>query len=141
LIFGQHPGPAEPDWGLPSRYLGFLNDDVSLRLVYACADVFVAPSQEDNLPNTVLEASACGTPTVAFHIGGMPDLIEHQVTGYLATPFETEDLGAGILWVLEQSQESSRLGSQARLKAEAEFSQLRQAQAYQKLFELLTPHP
>jgi glycosyltransferase involved in cell wall biosynthesis len=141
LIFGQHPGAVEPDWGLPSRYLGFLHDDLSLRLVYACADVFVAPSQEDNLPNTVLEASACGTPSVAFHIGGMPDLIEHQVTGYLATPLEAEDLCAGILWVLEQSQESSHLGSQARLKAEAEFSQLRQAQAYQKLFELLTPHP
>jgi len=141
LIFGQHPGQGAPDWGLPCHYLGFLNDDLSLRLVYACADVFVAPSQEDNLPNTVLEASACGTPSVAFHIGGMPDLIDHGITGYLATSLVAEDLGAGILWVLEQSEESSQLGSQARLKAEAEFSQLRQAQAYQKLFELLIPHP
>jgi glycosyltransferase involved in cell wall biosynthesis len=71
---------------LKTHYLGRLNDDISLALVYAAADIFVAPSIEDNLPNTVMEALACGIPSVAFKIGGMPDMIEHQEMVIWQTP-------------------------------------------------------
>ena len=92
VIFGQSRPTQVPAWGFPIRYMGHLHDEVSLALLYSAVDVFVAPSRQDNLPNTVVEASACGTPTVAFNIGGMPDLIEHQVSGYLAIPYEIRDL-------------------------------------------------
>ncbi len=82
--------------------MGHLHDEISLALLYSAVDVFVAPSRQDNLPNTVVEAIACGTPTVAFKIGGMPDLIQHQVSGYLALPDDVKDLARGIEWVLEQ---------------------------------------
>lgn len=134
LIFGnQSPGEGE-DLGFPTRHLGFLQDDLSLRLAYAGADVFVAPSEEDNLPNTVVEAFACGTPAVAFRIGGLPDLVDHGENGYLAAPFSAEDLAKGIGDVLTQS---PRFGRQARQKAVACFSQDLQARRYGELFSEL----
>ncbi len=75
--------------------LGFLNDK-QLALAYNACDVFVAPSTYDNLPNTVMEALACGTPVVAFDVGGMPDMIIKGSNGYLADPFSVEDLAKGI---------------------------------------------
>ncbi len=101
VIFGSSAPENPPDLGFKTHYLGTLSDDLSLAVVYSAADVFVLPSTQDNLPNTVLEAIACGTPCVAFNIGGMPDMIEHQKNGYLAQPDKIEDLAQGIAWVLE----------------------------------------
>jgi glycosyltransferase involved in cell wall biosynthesis len=127
------------DLGFKTHYLGKLGDDISLAQVYAAADVFVAPSIQDNLPNTVMEAIACGTPCVAFKIGGMPEMIEHQQNGYLAQPFEVEDLAKGITWVLEDRERHQKLCGHARQKAEQEFTGELQAQRYASLFnEVLT---
>ena len=135
VIFGASE-PANPvDFGYKTRYLGKLNDDITLSLVYAAADVFVAPSTQDNLPNTVLEALFCGTPCVAFNIGGMSDLIEHQQTGYLAKPLIPEDLAQGIGWVLLDEERSQQLRVNSRLKAIAQFSLKQQTQRYLEVFE------
>jgi glycosyltransferase involved in cell wall biosynthesis len=107
--------------GLESHGLGILQDDVALALAYSAADVFVAPSLQDNLPNTVMEALACGTPCVAFDIGGMPDLIEHEHNGYLARPFDASDLANGIAWTLSDADRWQRLSLRAREKCEQEF--------------------
>lgn len=69
-------------------------------LAYAAADVFVTPSLGDNLPNTVAEALSCGTPCVAFAVGGIPEMIEHGRTGWLARPRNSDDLAEGIYQVL-----------------------------------------
>jgi glycosyltransferase involved in cell wall biosynthesis len=132
VIFGASHGSL--DCGFPVHYLGILQDDVTLALAYSAADVFVAPSIQDNLPNTVLESIACETPVVAFSIGGMPDLIESGQTGYLAKPFDTDDLARGIRWVLTTDKP---LGKQARAIAEQRFGLTKQAVAYRDLFESL----
>jgi glycosyltransferase involved in cell wall biosynthesis len=106
LVFGQSSPQHASDFGLPIRYLGEFHDDMSLRLLYSAADVMVVPSRRDNLPNTAVEAHACGTPVVAFRIGGLPDIVEHKKTGYLADPFDTGELAQGILWTLKKSIES-----------------------------------
>lgn len=100
VVFGQLGPHNPPDLGFPVHYTGHLHDDVSLRALYSAADVLVVPSRQDNLPNIAVEAHSCGTPVVAFNIGGLPDIVEHKSTGYLAKAFETEDLAAGIRWVL-----------------------------------------
>ena len=60
------------------------------------------PSLRDNLPNTGVEAHACATTVIAFNTGGLPGIVEHQNTGYLAKAFDTEELAHGIAWVLAQ---------------------------------------
>ncbi len=81
-----------------------------------------------------MEAIACGTPCVAFNIGGMSDLIEHQENGYLAQNLEVESLAQGIAWVLKDSDRYQRLRHSARKKAEQEFSLETQARRYIELF-------
>jgi glycosyltransferase involved in cell wall biosynthesis len=122
VVFGasQPKNPTELDF--KSHYLGRLNDDISLSLVYAAADVFIAPSVQDNLPNTVMESLACGTPCVAFDIGGMCDMIEHQKNGYLAKPLDVDDLARGIAWVLEDEERLRKLGVDGREKVEQNFT-------------------
>ncbi len=104
MVFGAVRPEHPPDFGLPVHYLGCFHDDLSLALLYAAADVLAAPSMQDNLPNTLVEALACGTPCVAFDIGGMPDLVEHGVTGWLAPPFEVDSFAQGLRQMLEHPQ-------------------------------------
>lgn len=92
---------AAPKFETTIHYTGRLNDAKAMANAYAAADVFVTPAQQDNLPNTVLESLACGTPVVAFNIGGMPDMISHLENGYLAKFQDVQDLQKGILYCLD----------------------------------------
>ena len=121
VVFGQSVSSSPPNLGFPVHYIGYLHDDISLRLLYSSADVMIIPSRLDNLPNTGLEAHACGTPVVAFNTGGLPDIVDHLNTGYLAEPFDTVDLAQGIKWVLEK-REDGILGGRARKRAVERFN-------------------
>lgn len=138
VVFGSIDSQTSLELGFPVHSLGKLADDISLALIYAAADVFVASSLQDNLPNTVVESIASGTPCVAFNIGGMPDMIQHQYNGYLAQPFEIEELANGIDWVLSDKTRYLELCDRARQTAETQFSSLLQARRYLALYtELL----
>ncbi len=141
IIFGASMPLNPPDFGLKVHYVGELHDDVSLALLYTAADVFVLPSVQDNLPNTVMESLACGTPVVAFPIGGVPDMIDHQVNGYLAKALDIDSLAGGIKWVLENPERLIRLRKGAREKAVKEYSLEAQARRYRNLYdEILKDH-
>jgi glycosyltransferase involved in cell wall biosynthesis len=135
VVFGGGSQDHISELGFNVHILGRLSDESSLALAYSAADVFVAPSTEDNLPNTIMEASACGTPCVGFQIGGIPDLIDHYKTGYLCKPFDVEDLMNGINWILEDTDRRAILGEAARFKVESEFSDYKQSKNYLTLFE------
>jgi glycosyltransferase involved in cell wall biosynthesis len=117
--------------------MGWQDDDSTLALLYAAADVFVLPSIQENLPYAVMEAMACGTPCVAFRQGGIPDLIEHKQNGYLARPFEPADLMQGIIWVLEDDERRAELSASARRKVVLEFAIERVAKRHMKLYREL----
>lgn len=139
VILGAR-APVEPlDLGLPAHYTGNLQDEITMALCYAAADVFVAPSVQENLSNMVMEALACGTPSVAFRIGGMPDMIDHQQNGYLATPFDSDDLAAGMHWVLADEQRQAHLAAAARQKVVTNFEVATVARRYLALYETLLP--
>ncbi|MDI9406677.1 MAG: glycosyltransferase [Chitinophagaceae bacterium] len=130
VVFGQSRPAQPPDLGFPIHYSGHLHDDLSLRLLYAAADVFVIPSRQDNLPNTGLEAHACGTPVVAFATGGLVDIVDPEITGSLAEPFDPLSLAAAIRWVLEDPQRRRQLGAAARHRAERLWDPARVAGLY-----------
>ena len=71
--------------------------------MYNAADLFVLPSLEDNLPNTIMEAMACGVPCVGFKSGGIPEMIDHRKNGYVAEYKSAEDLAEGMRWVLSEA--------------------------------------
>jgi glycosyltransferase involved in cell wall biosynthesis len=104
-------------------------------LFYSAADTVIVPSQQDNLPNCALEAHACGRPVVAFDVGGLPDIIEHKRTGYLAKSFDTEDLARGILWTLDDSARHSLLCAESRRTAVEKYSFQAVAEKYLQVYQ------
>lgn len=120
----------------PTRYLGTFKDDFSLVLLYNAADLVVVPSKQENLSNTIMESLSCGTPVVAFDIGGNSDMIEHKLNGYLAKPFNTIDLAQGIEWILSLDESKYRdMQKNARQKVLREFDAKVVAKKYVKLYE------
>ena len=134
VVFGQSPPAQSTDLGFPIHYIGRLHGDISLRLLYTAADVFVIPSRQDNLPNTGLEAHACGTPVVAFRTGGLPDIVSHRDTGALAEPFDPYSLADEIRWVLEDPLRRRQLGRAARIFAERCWHPARVAGLYAEVY-------
>jgi len=122
---------------MKATYVGFLQDEQKLAQLYSAADVFVVSSLQENLPNTIMEALACGTPCVAFDVGGIPDLIDHGENGYLAQPYQPASLAEGIVRVLCGEQAAEELSRAARLKAERCFSLERSAGRYLELYREL----
>lgn len=134
VVFGSSQPQNAPDFGFKTHYLGHLHDDVSLVTLYSAVDVMVVPSLQENLSNAIMESMACATPVVAFAIGGNSDMIEHERTGYLAKPFESEDLAFGIEWVLN-AVEYDELCANAREKVVREFDSRVVAGKYVELYE------
>lgn len=134
VVFGSSQPKTPPNFKQKTHYLGHLHDDVSLRVLYSAVDVMVVPSLQENLSNAIMESLSCGTPVVGFDIGGNSDLIEHQKTGYLAKPFQVEDLALGIEWVLNTS-DYSGICINAREKVLREFDSNLVAKKYINLYK------
>jgi glycosyltransferase involved in cell wall biosynthesis len=121
VVFGASEPEEEVDFGFKVNYLGKISDETSLALIYSAVDVFVTPSLEDNLPNTIMESLTCGNPCVGFNIGGIPDMIDHKNNGYLAECKNSKDLAEGIEWVLEDSN-YEKICQNARERATKNFN-------------------
>ena len=102
-ILGGHSEEVAGKLALPAFPLGYVSDERTIVSVYNSVDTFVLPSLEDNLPNTIMEAMACGVPSVGFRVGGIPEMIDHEKNGYVANYRDTDDLAKGIYWVLEEA--------------------------------------
>jgi glycosyltransferase involved in cell wall biosynthesis len=136
VIFGSSAPKNPPKFKFKTHYVGRLNDDVSLVTLYSAVDVMVVPSLQENLSNAIMESLSCATPVVGFDIGGNSDMIEHKKTGYLAKPFEPQDLAKGIEWVLNlERNEYEKLCKNAREKVLKEFDNKVIAKKYIKLYE------
>ena len=116
--------------------LGYISDTSTMVAAYSCADLFVIPSLEDNLPNTIMESMACGTPCVGFEIGGIPEMIDHRVNGYVANYKDAGDLANGIQWVLEH-EDRLALSDACVKKVQENYTEEVVAKQYTALYEKL----
>lgn len=133
-VFGADEPANPPSFGFRVNYLGRIIGDDELRCVYSAADMFVAPSLQENLSNGIIESMACGTPVIAFDVGGNGDIITHRESGYLARPWDPSDLAEGIKWVLESSVDD-RVSEHCRETVAQKFEMTRVAQQYRGLYE------
>jgi glycosyltransferase involved in cell wall biosynthesis len=114
---------------MPVFPLGYVSGDRELARVYNAADVFVLPSMQDNLPNTLMEALACGVPCVGFSVGGIPEMIDHRRNGYVAREADADDLADGLQWVLQEA-DAEELKRSATAKVAKNYSQTSVAMRY-----------
>ena len=121
----------------PVRSFGKVTDDRILRALYAAADVMVVPSRMDNLPQTAVEAASCGTPVVAFDVGGLPDIISDGETGRLVPPYDTSALADAIAWILDDEARRLMLGRNARHAIVERFNSKIVIAAYLEIFDEL----
>ena len=108
----------------------YISSPEEMATMYAAADVFVTPSLQDNLPNTIAEAMSCGTPCVGFNVGGIPEMIDHQQNGYVAKYKDVTDLAEGICYVLSHDMREAALH-----KASSAYGETHVAQKYINVYE------
>ena len=136
LVFGAGSWNA-PISSIPIHNVGMIDDDRKLALLYSSADVFCAPSREENLANTALESLACGTPVLAFKIGGFPDIIDHRRTGYLADPFDVRSLTDGLEFLYSNHLAGDDCRASCRERAEQLYDGSTNANRYIELYNKL----
>ena len=122
---------------IPHLSLGAIDDDRLLSFAYSAADLFMIPSLQDNLPNTVMEALSCGTPVVGFAVGGIPDMVRPGVTGALVPPNDAAALGAAIAALLNQPEHLAEMSAKCRRIALAEYGMDTQARRYMNLYQTI----
>ena len=136
VLMGNCPEEVSSQFPFKAYTLGYLSKPDSVACAYSCADMFVIPSLEDNLPNTIMEAMACGTPCVGFDTGGIPEMIDHQVNGYVAKRGDSADLARGIQWVIE-NREEKRLSEACVREVHERYRESVVAEQYIRLYRRL----
>ena len=117
--------------------LGRLNNEKDIVKAYNTADIYLAPSLEDNLPNTIMEAMSCGIPVVAFNVGGIPDMINNNLNGILTQPRSSEELANGIMLLLTDEDLRKRFSINAREKVVKNFNEKLVAEKYLEVYKSL----
>lgn len=131
ITFGKNTNIFQEKLAFPIHDLGLVKDEVKMAQLYQASDLFILSSLQDNLPNTVVESLACGTPVVAFNIGGVPEMIHHKNNGYLAQSGQWDKLSEGILYVLKNHEQ---LSTNARKFAKNNFAPHIIARKYNEIY-------
>lgn len=129
VVLGGDAASVKSSLPLPVHALNYMSSEAEIASIYNAVDLFVTPSLLENLPNTIAEAMACGTPCVGFNVGGIPEMIDHRINGYVARYRDSEDFADGIAWVLDATRHRS-LQEQARSKAVASYGEAAVAARY-----------
>lgn len=122
VVFGLQSESIASQLPFPVYVLSYIRSEADLVSMYSAVDLFVTPSLQDNLPNTIMEAMACGIPCVGFNVGGIPEMIDHTENGYVADYKSSDDLAEGIHWVLSNP-DYEQLSQSAVKKVEGAYSE------------------
>lgn len=116
-------------------HLGTVLNNGLLSVAYSAADLLVIPSLEDNLPNTVIESMACGTPVVGYAAGGIPDMVRPGKTGSLVPVGDAQALGQAMRDLIEDPGKRQAMSENCRRIAVEEYSLETVAKRYMQLYE------
>ena len=135
LIVSMGRGDVPAQLRLKHIHMGNINSDSKIVSVLSAADIFVIPSLQDNLPNTVLESMACGTPVVGFDVGGIPDMVINGETGRLARAPNTDDLAAEITNMLKNENALDQMSITCRNMVLKTYDLLKQSQNFLNFYK------
>jgi glycosyltransferase involved in cell wall biosynthesis len=135
VVVGNRAGEWTKAVSVPVTAIETVKDDHLLAILYSAADLFLHPALADNLPNGVLESLACGTPVVAFDVGGVGEAVRPMETGYLARHQDAGDLAEGLKRLLDDPDLRRRLRARCREVAEAEYGMSLQTRRFEELYE------
>ena len=136
VAVGMHAAELQPLVPFKVHNMGYVREEHQLVEIYNAADLYVIPSLDENLPNTIMEAMACGTPCVGFPTGGIPEMIDHLKNGYLTKEHSAEQLAEGIYTLLTTPAYES-LSHEAVAKVNACYSERSVANQYGQLYAKL----
>ena len=134
VVLGGDAQSVKETLPLPVHTVNYLSNEAEIAQLYNAVDLFVTPSLQDNLPNTIVEAMACGVPCVGFNVGGIPEMINHKQDGYVADYCDSIDFAQGIAWCLNNSRHAA-LCSSARTAALATYAESTVARRYLQLYQ------
>lgn len=134
ILFGEPCGKMISQIPMPVYNLGYLHNNHLKALAFSAADLFINPTRAESFGLAVLESMACGTPVVAFDVGGVPELVRPGVTGYLAAPNQALDLSNSVVRLLDDRSELANMANRCRQIAVSEYSLDLQVQRYIKLY-------
>jgi len=134
VCLGENRQASTEPW---LRYAGYVSDAKQVALYYQAANVLVHAAKGDNYPCVILEALASGIPVVATAVGGIPEEIEHGVTGYLVAEGDSGAMARYVHELMHDPERCRRMGAQGAFVAGQSFGMERQVQAYLDWFEEL----
>ena len=133
VILGKQSELYQSLFPFPIYAMNYVSSEKELVDIYNAVDLYVTPSLQDNLPNTIMEAMACGIPCVGFNVGGIPEMIDHLHNGYVAEYKSAEDFANGIFWTLDES-EYDTLSQEAHRKVISSYSESIIAKKYIEVY-------
>ena len=136
VVFGLVKEDIRNLFPVPIHPMGYLSDESKIVELYNAVDVFITSSLEENLPNTIMESMACGTPCVGFEIGGIPEMIDHKINGYVANYMDANDLANGIQWILNNPNPQALLDACVK-KVQENYGEQIVAEKYLALYQNL----
>ena len=134
VVLGGDSAKAAALLPFPVFAVPYISDVQEMIDTYRAVDLFVTPSLQDNLPNTIVEAMSCGVPCVGFNVGGISEMIDHKVNGYVAEYKSADDFAKGIIWTLDDSRYSA-LANAARSMAVRTYSEQVVAGKYLEIYD------
>ena len=137
VVVGKESQQYADLFPFPVYCLSYIGKEKEMTAVYNAVDLFVTPSLQENLPNTIMEAMSCGVPCVGFCIGGIPEMIDHLHNGYVARYRSAEDLANGLCWSLTEGDYQS-LSTEARRKVLSTYTEHVVAMKYIGIYNHIT---
>lgn len=138
VVFGSQSSQLATMFPFPVHALNYIREEKKMVDVYNAVDLFTIPSLEDNLPNTIMEAMACGVPCIGFNTGGIPQMIDHLHNGYVAQYKSAQDFANGIHWALSDEEEYRNLSEEACRKVISNYSEEIIAKKYIDIYNKVT---